>query len=635
MPEFRPTNEQASILSHPVGRHARVLAGPGTGKSVTLVQLLDGLLQSPEKPRIKLLTFTRAATAELAKKVLEHEVDAAERPSTVHSFAIGVLLRNPGAGGLPEPVRVADDWEYETIVQPGLSRRSGIPSRTLKKLVKEMAANWQSLTEERDPSIDASARARFLGAWGEHRTTWGYTLLQELPNALLMALRNHPDLVGIDYTVLIVDEYQDLNACDLEVIKRIAARGCAVIGAGDDDQSIYKFRKAAPEGIRRFQDDYPGAANYPLSISQRCGQKILEWATHIIEGDPDRPRDRVRLRCAERAPDGEVALLAFSGHVAEARGIAQLVGGLIDKEGLAPTDILILLRGDHNKAFSNPIKEELERLGIAYADPDAVKRMLAEAPNRRLLALCRLSDNRTDSLAWASLLHLHGGIGPAFVDYVYQLARESGVGFGAALLQGYEMSFADGPTAPSRGAKLVVEESLKWIAAHPVPEEQPEAGWGHWLIEVAGEDPNIRPTEELRVLLVAIDEGSEPEQDLSRYVGHIGPVGKDIAQTQSQGVRIMTMSAAKGLTVRATIVAALEEGVMPHQGGERSEERRLLYVAMTRSREYLFGTWSRRRQGPTARSGRASTDRRTCSQFFEGGPIESEDGSAFLEGRFS
>jgi hypothetical protein len=108
MAAFVPTPEQTSVLGHGVDRHARVLAGPGTGKSATLVALVDQLLSGDPAPRLKLLTFTRAATGELAKKVSEHPAAAAERPSTIHSFAISVLLRNPGTGDFPQPLRIGE-----------------------------------------------------------------------------------------------------------------------------------------------------------------------------------------------------------------------------------------------------------------------------------------------------------------------------------------------------------------------------------------------------------------------------------------------------------------------------------------------------------------------------------------------
>ena len=150
---YNPTVEQTAILGHDHHRHARVLAGPGTGKSATLVALLDLLVGEEPAPRIKLLTFTRAATAELAKKVSDHPDAAAERPSTVHSFSISVLLRNPGTGNFPEPLRIADKWEDAEIVSRTLARRINVHLKRLEKLIREMASNWESLRPEEDARV--------------------------------------------------------------------------------------------------------------------------------------------------------------------------------------------------------------------------------------------------------------------------------------------------------------------------------------------------------------------------------------------------------------------------------------------------------------------------------------------------
>jgi DNA helicase-2/ATP-dependent DNA helicase PcrA len=122
---FDPTPEQDSILQHDIARHARILAGPGTGKSATVVALIEKVLSTEKPPRLKLLTFTRAATGELAQKVAEHPVAATQRPSTIHSFAISVLLRNPGAGAFPRPLRMADDWEQSKVAWASSALRSG------------------------------------------------------------------------------------------------------------------------------------------------------------------------------------------------------------------------------------------------------------------------------------------------------------------------------------------------------------------------------------------------------------------------------------------------------------------------------------------------------------------------------
>ncbi|SRR5712691_2837203 len=185
---YRPTREQEAILAHHADQHARVLAGPGTGKSATLVALVDQLLAGNPAPRVKLLTFTRAATAELAKKVSDHPAAAAERPSTIHSFSISVLRRNPGTGDFPQPLRIADKWEEQKIVHPTLAHRIDVRVDHLDNLIREMAANWEFLQVREHPRVDAAERARFVGAWSEHRQIYGYTLLAELPFALRQAL---------------------------------------------------------------------------------------------------------------------------------------------------------------------------------------------------------------------------------------------------------------------------------------------------------------------------------------------------------------------------------------------------------------------------------------------------------------
>ncbi|MDP9279109.1 MAG: ATP-dependent helicase, partial [Gemmatimonadota bacterium] len=494
---FDPTPEQQNILAYEPGHHARVLAGPGTGKSATLVALIERLLEGVPSPRVRLLTFTRAATGELAKKVAEHPAAAAERPSTIHSFAISVLLRNSGAGGFPEPLRIADPWEYGTLIRPTLAARVGVGVRELDRLVREMAAAWESLEPEEDPRVDALTRARFLGAWDEHRRIYGYTLLAELPYALRQALIDHPDLAGTDYNLLVVDEYQDLNACDLAVLHLLADRGSSLVGAGDDDQSIYSFRRAAPEGIRRFPEDYVGADDFTLSISQRCGSSILEWATFVIEGDPDRP-PRPRLEPSEDAPAGEVALLAFDDQVAEARGVATLIEKLIEEGEVPPEKILVLFRSDYNKHFSRLIEQELDRLGIESSDPEIVGRMLAERGNRWLLAAFRLLVHREDSLAWATLLHLTSGIGNSFIDYVYDRAREARTQFGPALLAARAEEFDGAPAAPANLARDLIDSMTEWLDRIDVPRTDEDNDWGAWIVLTAGDEIVVKGRRKVR-----------------------------------------------------------------------------------------------------------------------------------------
>jgi DNA helicase-2/ATP-dependent DNA helicase PcrA len=132
-------------------------------------------------------------------------------------------------------------------------------------------------------------------------------------------------------------------------------------------------------------------------------------------------------------------------------------------------------------------------------------------------------------------------------------------------------------------------------------------------------------------LLGNIDERIDEADTLDRYLGQITPIAKDIALEKGDAVRIMTLAGSKGLTVRATIIAGLETGIIPMDECDLAEERRLLYVGMTRAEEFLFATWARARRGPTARMGREQVNqRRQVSTFVEGGPIRTEDGLTYL-----
>ncbi len=137
----------------------------------------------------------------------------------------------------------------------------------------------------------------------------------------------------------------------------------------------------------------------------------------------------------------------------------------------------------------------------------------------------------------------------------------------------------------------------------------------------------IAPSDGLLDLLDQIEKVIDGEIALDRFLGQINPLGKDIANARAEGVRIMSLASAKGLTVRGTVIAGCEDGIIPREGQSRSEEARLMYVGMTRCREVLYCTWARRRTGPTARAGRARVGmpRRKCG-FFDGGPVDSENG---------
>ena len=261
------------------GSHARLLAGPGTGKTLSLTRRVLFLINEKEvdPSKITVLTFTRAA-AELKNRIKNELDDESSLPhiSTIHSFALKLLLKNPARERLSQPLRIANDYEAEVIIKREIKSILGLTHiKEVDNLFNQLSADWETLSAELDGWADRFPDPRFLGAWQEHRSIYGYVLRSELVYQLKKALEEG-DLEftqPIDY--LLVDEYQDLNACDLAVIKSLTEYGAELFCAGDDDQSIYGFRYANPEGIRRFDKEYLSSESLELSICMRCDINIL------------------------------------------------------------------------------------------------------------------------------------------------------------------------------------------------------------------------------------------------------------------------------------------------------------------------------------------------------------------------
>jgi len=628
------TEEQKTILKHPPTEHGRILAGPGTGKSTTAAALAQKLAARDPIPRVRFLTFTRAATAELSKKI-SAQTGNTESASTIHSFSMSILVRNPGCAIFPHPLRIADDYEESVLIRPHLALKLGVGTRVVDKLINEMSAKWESLSETPNEEIEPEQRARFLGMWMEHRHVFGYTLLAELPDLFRQAMRDHDDLLGLDYDLLIVDEYQDLNACDLEVLQRLAQKGIRILAIGDDDQSIYSIRKAAPTGIRRFPLDYEirPQFDYQLSVCQRSPRTIFNWAQFVIQGLPDRDKTRPLPTFSKDAPEGTCALLHFTDDDNEASGVSSIITWLHAKKNIPLSEILVLYR---TKNFGSSFTDKVAQIlsgKIEINRPDRIHEVLSDQNNRLLLANLHLIDFPTDSLAWWTLIKSCRGIGNAFVDFLYDKAVALNTSFGEALDREAQNSFSTWPATLSRQVQLALSvwtETRKRLEI--LPEKEGNVRWSKWILD--NTENGLLPdcTSEFKELLIGVDGLiEEDEQDLGRFLSQIQPKGKDLYQSKSTGVRFMTMTGSKGLTAQATIIVGVDNDLIPHPRGDVNEEHRLLYVAMTRPKEYLFMTWVTRRTGYVVHSGRENYGRRQYSEFLRGGPVESEDGERYIQ----
>jgi superfamily I DNA/RNA helicase len=224
----------------------------------------------------------------------------------------------------------------------------------------------------------------------------------ELVYRVKRALYERPEFrLERNFEHIIVDEYQDLNRCELEVVRALTEDGAHLYVAGDDDQSIYGFRHAFTQGIREFINAFRGATDEELEVCHRCDRDILRLALSVAALDPRRVAKNLHSASDD---DGTVVVLGFKRGAAEAKGVARICKYLIDVEGVVPGEILILQRRDFGAAFSTPLIEHLDRLDIPaqrYVNPFAV---LDEESGRQVVCVLRLLSNRDDSLAWRQMM---------------------------------------------------------------------------------------------------------------------------------------------------------------------------------------------------------------------------------------
>ncbi len=634
--------EQRTAAGH-VGVHARLLAGPGTGKTLTLTRHVCFLVADQNVPpgSILVVTFTRAAARELRQRI-ENELGGENWPriSTLHSFALRQLLKNATRiSDLPQPLRIADDWEERNIILEDFKSLLDLGRISeARDLLNELSADWQSLTAEDADWERRFPNPRFLGLWREHRQIYGYTLRSELVYQLKKALEQRGDfeLEG-PIRHLLVDEYQDLNRCDLAVVREIASRDVELFIAGDDDQSIYGFRKAHPEGIRRFPRDYPGARELSLEVCKRCDQDILELGLFVAQQDPRRVEKVIRPEPGRGR--GDVAILRFSNQDAEASGITELCSHLIHRHGLQPDDILILLRSDRNRVFSGPIRECLERGDIPVTARTESVNPLDQLGGRALLAFLRLAANREDSLAWRTLFQTWcDGVGLGAVGAVYAVARSGGRSFAQTVLAAHD----DAGILPSNhqsrisGAIQRVLNRLEELFPGDTQEEYETCDELMEVIRTAAESV-IEDEEARESVLLEFDRATQSIEatSIEELVRATEVASEDIEQEIEQGkVNILTMHKAKGLTAEAVIVAAAEDQYIPGraEGDGVDDERRLLYVSLTRAKHHLFVTYCDRRTGPQRHTGRdGGRVARSLSQFLVDCTHTPEDGRAFID----
>lgn len=611
-----------------VGQAVRVVAGPGTGKSQTIEQRVAWLLgRDVNASHIFVVSFTRTSTRELHRRIVNYCLTLGHGPfahavqvSTMHSLALKALRRANLLASFPAHPMILDDWEQEEIFDAEFSERFQVTPTRAEEIRLAYDAYWQTLQDIHLRQVTVQEQQQFTSFHSERTTQYSCILPGEIVRRCVNNMRNgvlNPrELLEIDHFV--VDEFQDLNACDQEFIHRIHDAGAHLWVAGDDDQSIYWFRHAEPSGIRNFHTDYAGCSPHTLSECFRCTPAILDAATRLVSVNPNRiPKaNRSLYEDSEPPVAGRVEVWRFADDGFEARAIAESCKSLTDA-GVEGEEILILIA--NRRVQLQVIEQELARAQVPYAAPRGPA--LAQTDmGRVLLATLRVATDKEDYAAHRTLLGLQRGVGVGTCLTIAETASVQNLNF-LDLFYGdvADSIFTGRALTAINGASEIFCLLDSWtptdeLASHDdalVEIFRRVLGWNSQRGQAAVNDWLA-----LRALLpdgMSLDElksyawsDSEVEQlrILQSVQSRLG-----IPQTAGAGaaerVRVLTMHGAKGLGGKVVFIPGFEQEIHPSNRalaspGLLQERRRLMYVSITRAKVACYLSMCEQRSGTAA-----------------------------------
>jgi DNA helicase-2/ATP-dependent DNA helicase PcrA len=600
-------DEQRAASTHP-GGPLLVLAGAGTGKTTTLAARVAWLIDQGAAPeRLLLLTFTRRAAREMlgrARSYLGRSPHGRHAGrvvgGTFHSVAHRFVRRHAAALGLPGGFGVLDAGDAADLLDlvrqdagvgqtgrrfPRKSTLLDIYSRTVnaQRPLRELLAEAFPWCERHGDEL-----AALFVEYGARKRALGVLDLDDL--LLDWRALAQDAVVGADMgravEHLLVDEYQDVNGLQVDLVRALRAECRDVTVVGDDLQAVYGFRSASPRHILDFPQHFPGTEIVTLERNYRATQPLLDIANAVAEQATRAYRKALRAeRPGGRAPELVVCL----DEAAQATEVCERVLDARER-GARLRDQAVLMRASHD---SDLLELELARRDIPYVKYGGL-RYLEAAHVKDFLALLRLADNPADRLSWFRWLQLLDGVGPATARRVLEaLEPDSGGLF--EVLGRWPRAQAALPAEAREPAGAVI--AALGSAAHErgagVRAEALRAALGP-IVAAHYPDGPVR-LQDLDALVAAAGQAS----DLGRFVADLvldpPASSSDLAGPPSlddDWLVLSTVHSAKGLEWESVHVLAVYDGNFPSDlsAGDREaveEERRLLYVALTRARRDL------------------------------------------------
>jgi len=628
--------QQQLVAAQDQALQIRLIAGPGTGKSRTIEKRVGRVLVQNVAPgQIYVISFTRATCEELRTRVrafcagLNPPLNADDvRVSTMHSLALRILRMGNLLNQYPSEPVMLDDWEQRHIYDAELASDLHCAAGRAAEVRLAHDAQWQTLNPAfiNQAQITHTEMLGFNAFHAERTNLYSCVLPGEVIYNCVTALQlgNLPAANLPVIAHLIVDEFQDLNACDQAFVQLISANGSVLFIAGDDDQSIYSFRHADPNGIINFPATFPQSVTHQLTDCFRCAPAILNPAIQLITHNGNRVPKNVTALYGNAAPpvNGTLHVWSFPDAVAEARAIATSCEQLINAGMAGREDEIVILVS--NRRIQIPlIAQELGNRGIPYEEP-GVGGLAGDETIRGVLAVLRLiherEKNEHDYVAYRTLAGLCSGVGVATAKRIGDLCRDNQQNYRDLFhVQVLPQWLTGRPRSVVNSIRALIQAiagcSLADVLANRVADIQSvltqeiftfaaegQAFIAAWTALAAGLPQQMTLDE----LLLFLRSGSDTDREavLAVVNQRIGANQAPAAPAQ-KSVRILTMHGAKGLSGKVVFIPSAEQGILPsfrnlQAAGLVIEHRRLMYVSITRAMAACIISHAALHTGPQA-----------------------------------
>jgi ATP-dependent DNA helicase Rep len=586
-----------------------VLAGAGSGKTRVIVEKIAHLIQSGRYPakRIAAITFTNKAAKEMRERIAKRiRGEAADGLTlcTFHALGLKLLQIEHAKIGLRRGFSVFDSDDATAQIKdlmPGakpdaLQMMQGLISRAKNAgLSPEQALAAAQSPREREA-------AQLYAKYQQRLETFNAVDFDDLIRLPVQLLESDEDCrLGwrerIGY--LLVDECQDTNDAQYRLLKAIAGDKGHFTCVGDDDQSIYAWRGANPENLLQLGKDYPTLRVVKLEQNYRCSNRVLRAANALIANNPhEHPK-----KLWSQQPDGErIRVLECRDAEHEAERIASEIHFIAQSRKAEWGEFCILFRGNHQ---SRPLEKALQLLRVPYHLSGGTA-FLDRGEVKDALAWLRLLANPEDDAAFLRAVQSpKREVGATTLAKLAELARHAGLPLSRAaesvgLLKQLQPRAANALSGFADIVRGLRADAQKLTPAELVRQLNERSGL------LAALRAQCKNDEMFRIRRGNLDEladwfdgarGGAGPGELAASLALLSHADKGEPGNQ---VRLMSLHAAKGLEFRYVFIVGMEDGTLPHEAsleeGRLDEERRLLYVGITRAKEQLWLSHAREAQ---------------------------------------